>query len=109
MSLSEGSIPVLTVIIGGVVAIITAIRIAAVAIIRALRVRDDVLREVGTTVATIAGHVNSEKTAADERAKAKDREIVLLREMLANEKQTAALLAQAQASRTRGDSLPGTT
>ena len=108
MPLGEGAIPVLTVLIGGVVAIITAIRIAAVAIIRALRVRDDVLREVGTTVATIAGHVNSERTAAEERSKAKDREIELLREMLQQEKQSAALLAQAAAARTRESALPTT-
>jgi len=114
MLLSEVSIPALTVIITGVVTIIGAVSAGVVVVIKALRERDAVLHDVGVSVAKIEGHVNSEKTAAEERAKAKDREIELLREMLNQQKTTAALLAQAQASRTRegGPSalpIPGTT
>jgi len=101
MLLSEVSIPVLTVIIAGIVTIIGAVSTAAVVIIKALH-------EVGTTVAKIEGHVNSEKTAAEERSKAKDREIELLRETLHQERTAAALLAQAAAARTRGSALSKT-
>jgi len=95
MLLSEVSIPVLTVIIAGVVTIIGAVSTAAVVVIRALH-------EVGTTVAKIEGHVNGERTAIEERLKAKDREIKLLHEILERERTSAALLAQALAERTQG-------
>jgi hypothetical protein len=108
MLLSEVSIPVLTVIIAGVVTIISAVSAAVVVVIKALRERDTVLQTVSTSVAKIEGHVNSEKTAATEQARAKDREIELLREMLAQQKQTAALLAQSTAAHTRGVPLPET-
>jgi len=99
--LNEVSIPVLTVIIGGIVTIIAAAAAAAVTIIKALR-------EVGVTVAKIEGRVNGDKGAVDEQVRAKDREIELLREMLHQERKAAALLAQAAAARTRGSALPET-
>ena len=108
MLLSEVSIPALTVIITGVVTIIGAVSAGVVVVIKALRERDAVLQTVSTTVSKIEGHVNSEKTAATEQARAKDREIVLLREMITQQKETAALLAQATASHTRGVPLPET-
>lgn len=52
-------------------------------------------RTIAQKVTAIEGHVNSEKTAAEGREAAKDKEIALLREMLNDRKQTAALLAQA--------------
>jgi hypothetical protein len=62
----------------------------------------------------ILGHVNSEKTASEGRIAALRIENDLLREMLTDKKSTAALLAQAAASRTRaaavtlpdGDTVP---
>lgn len=52
-------------------------------------------RTIAQKVTAIEGHVNSEKTAAEGRERAKDMEIALLREMLTDRKLTAALLAQA--------------
>lgn len=63
-------------------------------------------RTLANNVASINGHVNSEKTAAEGRERAKDKEIALLREVLADKQHTAGLLAQAQAQRSRGDLHP---
>jgi hypothetical protein len=49
-------------------------------------------------VTAIEGHVNSEKTAAEGRENTLKRENELLREMLTERKQTAALLAQSVAT-----------
>lgn len=65
---------------GGVVSVITA------------------WRTIAGKVSAIEGHVNSEKTAAEGREAMKDKEILMLREMLAERKITAALLAQSVAT-----------
>lgn len=57
-------------------------------------------------VAKIEAHVNSQKTAMEEQAKARMRENDLLREMLEDRKQQAALLAQAVATRLRAADTP---
>lgn len=82
--------------------VIGAIATAAVTIIRALgevrhEQRSNAVRvdSIAKDTEAIKGHVNSEKTAADGRLAAKEQEIQLLREMLADKKVTAALLAQA--------------
>jgi len=56
-------------------------------------------RALAGNVSAIAGHVNSEKTAADGREIALRRENDLLREINADQKASAALLAQASATR----------
>lgn len=47
----------------------------------------------------IEGHVNSEKTAAAGKIETLEKENSLLREMMADKKETAALLAQAAATK----------
>lgn len=91
-------IPTITVIIGGIVTVIGVLGPAVVTIIAALRRVEGITTTVAVSAAKIEGHVNSEKTAADGRELALRREIELLRELLATQKQTAALLAQATAS-----------
>jgi hypothetical protein len=58
-------------------------------------------RTLAGKVNSIEGHVNSEKTASEGRERAKDMEIALLREIIADKKASAGLLAQAAAIRTR--------
>jgi len=101
--MTEISIPVLTVLIGGVVTIIGAAAAAGVTIIKALSELRRELVTVSRDTEAIKGHVNSEKTASDGRELALKREIELLREVNNGLKQAAALLAQAAASRTRED------
>jgi hypothetical protein len=99
------------VLIGGqIILIITSLGGMIIAIITHLRMT--AVKEKQTEVSTqlmvvakdteaIKGHVNSEKTAAEGREAAKDREIILLREMINDKKSSANLLAQAAAIRTR--------
>jgi len=98
------SIPVLTILIAGAVTIIGAVAAGLVTVIKAVselrELRHD-LATVSRDTETIKGHVNSEKTAADGRELALRREIELLREIAGSQKEAAALLAQAVASRTR--------
>ena len=97
--MTDASIPMLTIVIAGVVSIVGSFAAGAVLIIKALH-------EVRVTTAKIEGHVNSEKTAAEGRETTLKRENELLREMLTGQKTTAALLAQAAATRTRPESPP---
>jgi len=60
-------------------------------------------------LAKIEAHVNSEKTGLLEQAKSRDRELDLYREVMARDKNIASLLAQAVATRQRGDNLANTT
>jgi len=104
--------PVTITLIGGmVVTVIGAIVTGTVSIITALRVSVVAQQQSTTTTRVdaiaqdteaIKGHVNSEKTASDGREAALRQEVALLREMLADKKATAGLLAQAVASRSRG-------
>lgn len=55
-------------------------------------------RTIVTKVSAIEGHVNSEKTASEGREAALKIENALLREMVNDKKQTAALLAQSAAT-----------
>lgn len=82
------TIPILGVLIAGAVTIIGALAAAAVTMITAWRT-------IAQKVASIEGHVNSEKTAAEGREATLKVENTLLREMLVEKKQVAALLAQA--------------
>lgn len=97
-------IPVLTVpmdlsatsvglIVGAIVAIIGAIAAGMVTVITAWRT-------VAGKVSAIEGHVNSEKTASEGRELALKSENALLREMLNDHRQRAALLAQAASTAT---------
>ena len=98
-------------ILGGItLSVIAALAAAVVSVINALRISD--VREKQTrdaalidTVArdteTIKGHVNSEKTAAEGREITLRSENQLLREIIADKKNAASLLAQATATRTR--------
>jgi hypothetical protein len=52
-------------------------------------------RTIAQKITAIEGHVNSEKTASEGRENTLKRENEILREMLSERKQTAALLAQA--------------
>ena len=56
---------------------------------------------VAGKVSAIEGHVNSEKTAADGRERTLQSENDLLREIIADQKAAAGLLAQAVVSRSR--------
>lgn len=56
------------------------------------------LEEVKTKAEVIVGHVNSEKTAAQGREATLEAENVLLRQIIAEKKETAMLLAQAVAT-----------
>ena len=82
-----------------IVNIIVALRsTAAVAEIRREQINTATsLFAVAKDTAAIKGHVNSEKTASDGREAALRQENTLLREMLADKKATAGLLAQAVA------------
>lgn len=62
------------------------------------------LDTVVTDTAVVKGHVNSEKTAGEGRELALLKENILLREMIAEKKADAALLAQAAAMRIRNHS-----
>jgi hypothetical protein len=95
------------------VAIIAAISAAAVAIISALngvRAKQDIdsaqLITVAKDAEAIKGHVNSERTASDGVIKALRAEIQLLRDMIADKKTTADLLAQAVVQRGREGDTP---
>ncbi len=55
-------------------------------------------RTIASKVSAIEGHVNSEKTASDGKLNTLQRENDLLREIMAEHKQTAALLAQSVAT-----------
>lgn len=83
-----------------IVSVVASIAAGAVTIITALRqsTRIDV---IGQKTAAIEGHVNSEKTASEGRELALRNEIVLLREMITDKRTSAALLAQASATRGR--------
>jgi hypothetical protein len=86
-----------------IAAIVLSLGTAGAAIITAWRNSgkiDDVKRTVqavALTTAKIDGHVNSEKTAAEEQKRSAHREIELLREQLARERAAAQLLAQSVA------------
>jgi hypothetical protein len=80
-ALAGACVLVIGAIAGGIVTIITAIH------------------QVGAKADVIVGHVNSEKTASQGREATLQAENALLREMLADSKGRAALLAQAAAAR----------
>ncbi len=87
------SLPVLTPLLiaaytAGVVAVVGAVAAGIVSVITAFK------------IAKIEGHVNSEKTAAEGRETTLRRENSLLREQADRDRNTAALLAQAVATRT---------
>jgi hypothetical protein len=78
-----------------VVQVVTAFRVTAVK--QATDLNASTLLVVAKDTEAIKGHVNSEKTAAEGKLNTAMRENELLREMLADRKATAALLAQAVA------------
>jgi hypothetical protein len=82
--------------VSGIVAVITALRVTAVKEVQNLIT--PAILDVAKNTETIKGHVNSERTAAEGRELALRRENELLREMLADKKVTAQLLAQAVAT-----------
>lgn len=85
---------VLGAVVTGIIAIITHLRVGAVSTQQAATT--DKLNTVAASTEAIKGHVNSEKTAAEGRETALAQENRLLREMLADAKSTAGLLAQAK-------------
>lgn len=96
--------PVVITLIGGmIVTVISAIVTGIVTVITALRQGENSRKIDGVAKDTeaIKGHVNSEKTASEGRESALRQEIVTLREMVADHKTAAALLAQAASSRMR--------
>lgn len=103
--------PNMIILLGGqVLAIIAALAAAGVAIINALRTKDlkqqqDVnvsrLNVVAADTEAIKGHVNSEKTASEGRERLLENENKMLKEMIADKRMTASLLAQASAQRGR--------
>jgi len=82
--------------VSGIVAVITALRVTAVKGVQ--DIITPAILDVAKDTATIKGHVNSERTAAEGREASLRRENELLREMLADKKVTAQLLAQAVAT-----------
>jgi hypothetical protein len=76
-ALAAGGAILISAVFAGIVSVITA------------------WRTIVQKVTAIEGHVNSEKTAGEGRENTLKRENELLREMLADRKLTAALLAQA--------------
>lgn len=59
------------------------------------------IQQIAEKSAVIEGHVNSNEARYHERVASLERENALLREFLSQRQQDAALLAQAQAARTR--------
>lgn len=94
---------IIAAIVSGVVQIITHLRVTDIKTQQAANT--DQITTVAKDTEAIKGHVNSEKTAADGRELALQQQVVILREMLADKKATAALLAQAVATRGRGPDL----
>jgi hypothetical protein len=90
-------VTVISAIVTGVVSIITAIQVKAAKDQQAQN-GERIVTVVASTKA-IEGHVNSEKTAAQGREVALQQENKMLREMVAEKANTAALLAQAAAGR----------
>lgn len=82
------------------VAFVTAVGVAIVNIITAAgaaRQRQEQTNKIDETLrktAVIEGHVNSEKTRAAGEIATLQKEVLLLRELMADKKETAALLAQ---------------
>lgn len=100
----------LTLISGLIVTIISAIVTGIVTVITALRVSSmnnqqasntNTILSVAKDTATIKGHVNGDRTAIEGKLSAATAENALLRSMLADQKLTAALLAQATAQSSR--------
>lgn len=91
--------------------LIAAIGVVIVNIIMAKKVEkvSATADEIKTKAEVIVGHVNSEKTAAEGRQAKLEAENVLLRQIIAEKKETAVLLAQATASAPRPLSEPGLT
>lgn len=85
------------------VAFVTAVGVAIVNIItasaaaRQRQVQTDKIDETLRKTAVIEGHVNSEKTRAAGEIATLEKEVLLLRELMADKKETAALLAQSAA------------
>jgi hypothetical protein len=84
-------------IVTGILAVITHLRMTSVKEQQQVTVTR--LDTVAADTEAIKGHVNSEKTAAEGRLAALQKENDLLREMLTDKKATAALLAQAVATK----------
>jgi len=88
-------------IIAGLVILLPVLAAQIIAIMNAKAIRKEVAeikaktQETLTQATVIVGHVNSEKTAAEGRESALTNENRLLREMLTEKTQQAALLAQA--------------
>lgn len=100
----------ITLLGGMIVTVIAALAAAVVSVINAMRLGDVKQRQdaevaridtVSKDTEAIKGHVNSEKTAAEGRQRLLENENLLLKEMLADKRLTASLLAQAAASRSR--------
>lgn len=85
------------------VAFVTAVGVAIVNIITAsaaARQRQEQTNKIDETLrktAVIEGHVNSEKTRAAGEIATLQKEVLLLRELMADKKETASLLAQSVA------------
>ena len=105
--------PIVIGMIGTQICLIIAAIVQGILSVLAHGERKDVAIKVDTVARdteAIKGHVNSEKTAAEGRENALRQENMLLREIIADKKATAGLLAQAVASRAHvvvaGDGLP---
>ena len=90
--MTDLSLPVIAALSTAVVLIIGAFFAGLVSVITAWRT-------IAGKVSAIEGHVNSEKTASEGRENALRQENALLREIIADKKATAGLLAQAAATR----------
>lgn len=89
--LSEG---MLTAILVAIPAILTVLGVIIVNVITALKKTVDQVKE---TAGKIEGHVNSAATAAKGKIEGLEKELVLMRETLAENTRVAALLAQSRA------------
>lgn len=89
--------------------LIAAIGVVIVNVIMAKKVEkvSATVDEVKTKAEVIVGHVNSEKTAAQGREATLAAENVLLRQLIAEKKEAAGLLAQAAATTPRPLAEPG--
>lgn len=92
-------ITIVTVFIAGVIQIINLLRTNELK--RQQEASVVKIDTVAKDTEAIKGHVNSEKTAAEGRQRLLENENQLLRTMVADKKETAALLAQASATRQR--------
>lgn len=95
---ADGWVPGLAVIDPSITNLMAAVVGGVVTVVMGWFAFKTTLASLKEKVDKIEGHVNSEKTAAEGREAALRKENALLREIMADKKETAALLAQAVAT-----------